>query len=80
MNPSELGRLLWIEEALAAGDTPTAHEAILSLLDDAGPPLAGGRARGRWCPLTDWPGLIEKHERVLHADQLIDLEERRRAA
>ena len=71
-------RLIHVLEAAEAGDTGLVIDIARDLVDEL--QLERGQARCRWCSLTDWPGLVEKHERVVHADELIDLEEQRRGA
>jgi hypothetical protein len=52
----------------------TALAVAHDLLDDLGGPVRG-TARCRFCGLTDWSGVIERHERVVHPNDLLDLEE-----
>ena len=81
MNQDEIrARVTWAVEVIGDGDPATAADALLSLLDDLDGPEARGRARCRWCPVTGWAGEIQRHEGVVHAHELCDLEEQRRAA
>ena len=68
-------RLIFLEECHEAGDYDTAAAIVRDLLDEVRPFLGRGRARCRFCGLTDWPGLVQRHERTVHANELLDLEE-----
>lgn len=67
-------RLVFLAETIEDGDLDTALAIVHDLLDELGGPAAG-ETRCRWCPLTDWPGAIQRHEHVVHAHELLDLEE-----
>ena len=70
-------RLTFLSECLEDGDVGTGAAIVLDLLDELRPSLARGRARCRFCGLTDWGGLIERHERTVHAHEVLDLKEQR---
>lgn len=69
--PADLrARLVIVGEAIEDGDTALAAEIVRDLLGEIG--VERGRARCRWCGLTGWGGIIEKHERIVHARELLD--------
>lgn len=59
-------------EALESGDPGYAADVLRDLVDDLKPDR--GKSVCRWCGLRDWPGLIEKHERIVHAWELVGVE------
>ena len=65
-------RLIHVLEAAEAGDTGLVIDITRDLVDEL--QLERGQARCRWCGLTAWPGLIQRHERTVHPHELLDLE------
>ena len=68
-------RVVFAREAVEAGDTPTALAVLHDLETELGMTPRPATSC-RFCGLRDWAGVIERHERVIHAHELLDLEER----
>ena len=80
MNANIRARLVFLAEAIEAGDYGIALDVARDLDDDYAPRQEPGKVRCRFCPVTDWGGLVQRHERIVHAEQLLDLDAARRTA
>ena len=59
-----VARLIWVAEALEAGDIGAAQAVLLDLLDELRP--SDQRPRCPECGLRMWPGELPKHVSVVH--------------
>jgi hypothetical protein len=59
-----VARLIWIDEALGAGDVRTAHAVLLDLIADLRPKDV--RAACPECGLRAWPGQLAAHRSNVH--------------
>ena len=69
-------RVVFAREVLEAGDTPTALAVLHDLETELGTSPRAATSFCRFCGLEDWAGAIQRHERVVHPHELLDLEER----
>ena len=66
MNRRELrARLIWLSEALEAGDNGTALAVVLDLLDELADPVPPARCPDCGLPF-EAPGLVARHLSIVH--------------
>ena len=58
-------RLIWLSEALEAGDNGTALAIVLDLLDDLADPVPPARCPDCGLPF-EAPGLVVRHLSIVH--------------
>ena len=64
-------RVVYLNEALEAGDLGLAHDIVRDLEDELFARARRHRARCRVCGLDcGWPGLVEKHVGVVHPEEV----------
>ena len=59
------GRLIWMSEALEAGDVGTALSVLLDLLDELADPVPAARCPDCGLPF-EAPGLVVRHLSIVH--------------